>query len=49
MSDNIDHQLEKYMRKYFAREVKDKQRTNDIERGVEDFGANYKKSECNIM
>lgn len=37
------------MKKYFAKEVKEKQRANDIERGIEDFGPGYTHQECCIM
>lgn len=37
------------MRKYFLPEVKEKQRANDLERGVEEFGEGYTRSECAIM
>ena len=41
--------LAKYMKKYFAKEVKEKQRANEIERGIEDYGPNYVHKECAIM
>lgn len=37
------------MKKYFAAEVKEKERSNDLERGIEDFGPDYKPHECIIM
>ncbi|KAK1844085.1 ring-14 protein [Colletotrichum chrysophilum] len=48
-ADNLDMQLEKYMRKYFPKEAKEKQRANEIERGIEDYGPEYVHSECSIM
>ncbi|KXH49138.1 hypothetical protein CSAL01_06095 [Colletotrichum salicis] len=48
-ADNLDIQLERYMRKYFPKEAKEKQRANDIERGIEDYGPEYVHSECSIM
>lgn len=48
-ADNLDAQLEKYLKKYFPEEVKEKQRANEIERGIEDYGPNYKHQECIIM
>ncbi|OLN87635.1 putative RING finger protein C6B12.07c [Colletotrichum chlorophyti] len=48
-ADNLDIQLEKYMRKYFPKESKEKQRANEIERGIEDYGPEYVHSECSIM
>ncbi|KAG5913606.1 hypothetical protein E4U60_005918 [Claviceps pazoutovae] len=48
-ADNLDRTLEKYMKKYFAKEVKEKQRTNEIERGIEDYGPNYAHHDCSVM
>ncbi|QUC22102.1 uncharacterized protein UV8b_06343 [Ustilaginoidea virens] len=48
-ADNLDHVLEKYLKKYFAREVKEKKRSNEIERGVEDYGPGYTHHDCVIM
>ncbi|KAK2612229.1 hypothetical protein QQS21_001805 [Conoideocrella luteorostrata] len=48
-ADNLDRTLEKYMKKYFAREVKEKQRTNEIERGIEDYGPGYTHHDCIVM
>ncbi|UNI17324.1 RING-type E3 ubiquitin transferase [Purpureocillium takamizusanense] len=48
-ADNLDHKLEKYMKKYFSKEVKEKQRANEIERGIEDYGPGYTHQECMIM
>ncbi|KAK1584725.1 SPX domain-containing protein [Colletotrichum navitas] len=48
-ADNLDIQLERYMRKYFPKEAKEKQRANEIERGIEDYGPEYVHSECSIM
>ncbi|KAL6852840.1 hypothetical protein ACO1O0_007388 [Amphichorda felina] len=47
--DNLDIALGKYMKKYFANEVKEKQRANDIERGIEDYGPTYTHKECVVM
>ena len=47
--DNIDRRLEKYLSKYFDREVKDKERANQIEKGIEDFGSSYKHTDCLVM
>lgn len=47
--DNLDRTLEKYMKKYFAKEVKEKQRANEIERGIEDYGPGYTHHDCSIM
>lgn len=47
--ENLDHKLEKYMRKYFAKEVKEKQRANEIERGIEDYGPGYTHQDCTMM
>ncbi|ODA83427.1 hypothetical protein RJ55_01941 [Drechmeria coniospora] len=48
-ADNLDQKLEKYMKKYFSKEVKEKQRANDMERGLESFGPGYTPLECVIM
>lgn len=48
-SDNLDEDLAKYMRRYFPNEVKEKQRANDIERGIEDYGPAYTHKECIVM
>lgn len=47
--ENIDKDLEKYMRLYFRKETDEKQRANEIERGVEIFGEQYKYSSCVVM
>lgn len=47
--DNLDAELEKFMKKYFMKEVKEKQRANEIERGIEEFGPGYTRSECSVM
>ncbi|KAK2610386.1 hypothetical protein N8I77_003820 [Diaporthe amygdali] len=46
---NIDKNLEKFMRLYFRRETDEKQRANEIERGREIFGDEYKHSACTVM
>ncbi|GKT72272.1 RING-14 protein [Colletotrichum tofieldiae] len=48
-ADNLDIQLERYMRKYFPKEAKEKQRANELERGIEDYGPEYVHSECSVM
>ncbi|KAG6001365.1 hypothetical protein E4U21_004415 [Claviceps maximensis] len=48
-ADNLDRALEKYMKKYFAKEVKEKQRSNEIERGIEDYGPDYTHHDCSVM
>lgn len=47
--DNLDHRLEKYLEKYFPKEVKEKQKANEMERGIEDYGPGYKHQECLMM
>ena len=37
------------MEKYFASEVKEKKKANEVERGIEDYGAGYTHSECIIL
>ncbi|GKU02546.1 ring-14 protein [Fusarium langsethiae] len=46
---NLDYELQKYMKKYFAKEVKEKERANEIERGIEDYGPGYVHQECCLM
>ncbi|KAM0551937.1 hypothetical protein ACHAPJ_008045 [Fusarium lateritium] len=46
---NLDYELQKYMKKYFAKEVKEKERANEIERGIEDYGPGYVHQECCII
>jgi E3 ubiquitin-protein ligase BAH len=48
-ADNLDSELDRYMRKYFRKEVDEKARANDIERGIEDYGPGYKHQECTLM
>lgn len=48
-SDCLDIDLERYMRKYFRKEVKEKAQANDIERGIEDYGPGYVHSSCTVM
>ncbi|KHO01116.1 RING-14 protein [Metarhizium album ARSEF 1941] len=48
-ADNLDRVLEKYMKKYFAKEVKEKQRANEMERGIEDYGPGYTHHDCLVM
>ncbi|KAL2751964.1 hypothetical protein ACRALDRAFT_2030603 [Sodiomyces alcalophilus JCM 7366] len=45
----LDVDLERHMRKYFRREVKEKAQANDIERGIEDYGPGYVHSSCRMM
>lgn len=47
--DNLDRVLEKYMKQYFAKEVKEKQRANEIERGIEDYGPGYTHHDCVVL
>jgi E3 ubiquitin-protein ligase BAH len=49
LSENLDVTLSKYMKKYFAKEVKEKQRSNEIERGIEDYGPEYAHKDCAVM
>ncbi len=47
--DNLDADLEKFLKLYFRREAKEKQQANELERGVELFGQGYKPSTCVLM
>lgn len=48
-AENIDSELEKFLRKNFPAEVKEKERADQIERGIEEFGPSYKPAECAVM
>ncbi|KAK0387124.1 hypothetical protein NLU13_5437 [Sarocladium strictum] len=48
-ADNLDYELAKYLRKYFAKEAKEKQKADDLERGIEDYGPDYRHNDCTIM
>ncbi|CAK7201895.1 hypothetical protein SEUCBS139899_004610 [Sporothrix eucalyptigena] len=47
--DNLDEDLEKFLKLYFRQEAKEKQKANEIERGIELFGEGYKPSNCVLM
>lgn len=48
--DNLDEELMSYMKRWFPRERKEKQRQNEIEAGVEVFGEAYRDTKpCIIM
>ncbi|CAK7272500.1 hypothetical protein SEPCBS57363_005162 [Sporothrix epigloea] len=47
--DNLDADLEKFLKRYFRQEVKEKQKANEMERGVELFGEGYTPSSCILM
>lgn len=46
---NLDVQLEKFLRRYFPKETREKQKANDLERGIEMYGPSYRNDECTIM
>jgi len=48
-TENLDYELSKYLKKYFPKETKEKQRSNEIERGIEDYGPGYVHKECTVM
>ncbi|PHH58590.1 hypothetical protein CDD81_5146 [Ophiocordyceps australis] len=48
-ADNLDEKLRRFLKKYFPEEVKEKQRANEIERGIEEYGPGYKHQDCVIM
>ncbi|KAH7157235.1 SPX domain-containing protein [Dactylonectria macrodidyma] len=48
-TENLDYELTKYLKKYFPKEAKEKQRSNEIERGIEDYGPGYVHKECIVM
>lgn len=47
--DNLDADLEKFLKLYFRAEAKEKQKANEIERGQELFGEDYKPTSCILM
>lgn len=47
--DNLDEDLEKFLKMYFRQEAKEKQAANELERGVELFGESYKPTSCSLM
>ena len=48
-TSNFDPRLEEFMKRWFRKEVSEKQLANEIERGKELFGEDYKHHRCNIM
>lgn len=49
LAGNLDHELARYMDLYFKKETKEKQKANELERGIEMFGENYKPDSCIVM
>ncbi|KAI9147892.1 putative RING finger protein [Paramyrothecium foliicola] len=47
--DNLDWDLAKYLKKYFPKEVKEKQHANEVERYIEDYGVDYVNQPCTII
>ncbi|KAH8891684.1 hypothetical protein GQ53DRAFT_648376 [Thozetella sp. PMI_491] len=47
--DNLDPKLEAFMKRWFPKEVNEKQISNDIERGKELFGPSYEYHRCAVM
>ena len=37
------------MKKYFPKETKEKQKANDLERGIELYGPGYQNADCCVM
>lgn len=46
---NIDKNLKRFMVQYFKKETDEKQKADEIERGVEIFGDQYRHSSCLVM
>ncbi|PKS07060.1 hypothetical protein jhhlp_005657 [Lomentospora prolificans] len=46
---NLDIQLEKFLRKYFPTETREKKKANELERGIETYGPGYRNDECRLM
>ena len=47
--DNFDNDRAAFLREYFAKEVKDKVKSNERERNKEIFGPHYSDSPCSVM
>jgi len=50
--DNIDEKLEKFLQKYFPKEVREKQIAHEKADGIERFGPLYKhpsEQKCRVM
>jgi E3 ubiquitin-protein ligase BAH len=48
-TDNIDHELATFLKKWFPDEVKTKQRYNELMAGVDQYGEVYATQKCVVM
>ncbi|KAF2026723.1 RING-14 protein-like protein [Setomelanomma holmii] len=48
-SDNLDHELAAFLKKWFPDEVKTKQRYNELMAGVDQYGEVYASQKCVVM
>lgn len=48
-SDNLDHELAAFLKKWFPEEVKTKQRYNELMAGVDQYGEVYASHKCVVM
>jgi ribosomal protein L37AE/L43A len=48
-TDNLDHELAAFLKKWFPDEVKTKQRYNELMAGVDQYGEVYASQKCVVM
>lgn len=48
-TDNLDHELAVFLKKWFPDEVKTKQRYNELMAGVDQYGEVYASQKCVIL
>jgi hypothetical protein len=48
-TDNLDHELAAFLKKWFPDEVKNKQRYNELQAGVDQYGEVYASQKCVVM
>jgi hypothetical protein len=48
-TDNLDHDLAAFLKKWFPDEVKTKQRYNELMAGVDQYGEVYATQKCVVM
>jgi E3 ubiquitin-protein ligase BAH len=48
-TDNLDHELAIFLKKWFPDEVKTKQRYNELMAGVDQYGEVYATQKCVVM
>jgi E3 ubiquitin-protein ligase BAH len=48
-TDNLDHEMAAFLKKWFPDEVKTKQRYNELMAGVDQYGEVYATQKCVVM